>query len=65
MVHLPVDEPEVHLNLIRRDTTAIEKVDDQLLGILDGLATLLNQFLREAGISDVHVADCSLVALRA
>ena len=52
-VSLPVDNLEAHVRLIRRDGGPYEPLDKQLGAIMIGLAALLNQFLREAGISEV------------
>jgi hypothetical protein len=53
-VSLPVDNLEAHVRLIRRDGGPYEPLDKQLAAIMAGLADLLNQFLREAGISEVE-----------
>ncbi len=54
-VCLPVDNLEACLRLIRRDGGPYEPLEKQLGGIVSGLAELLNQFLREAGMSEVKV----------
>jgi hypothetical protein len=52
-VRLPVDNLQTHVRLIRRDGGPYETLDNELGGMMAGLAGLLNQFLREAGMSEV------------
>lgn len=53
-VSLPVDNLEAHVRLIRKDGGSYQLLHEQLAAIMGGLADLLNQFLREAGISEVE-----------
>lgn len=54
-VSLPVNNLQAHVRLIRSDGGPYEPLDEQLGAIMTGLAELLNQFLREAGISEVAI----------
>ena len=54
-----MDNLEAHVRLIRRDGRPYESLDRQLRAIMAGLIDLLNQFLREAGISEVRLEQAS------
>jgi len=55
VVSLPVDDLATHVRLIRRNGGPYREVDAEIGDIISGLADLVNQFLREAGISEVKL----------
>lgn len=55
MGNVPVDNLVGHVRLIRREGGEYRKVEDELGDVMEGLSTLVNRFLREAGISEIEV----------